>query len=413
LLLLVGMGHVRNQPDSGAKGAAGSSLTAERVLAHTRPSDGHWPTGCHQARPQLAARNRENRRNATDNVAGRRWSGLLGLPSLLDDVKHVDTVIGACVDDGASLLDAVLTHVLSSGGKRMRPVLTLCAAYTAGRPLGPEATQRVAKAAAAVELVHVGTLCHDDVIDDSDLRRGRPSAKQQWTNSVAVIAGDFLLARSSALVAELGSRESRVLADALGAICRGQMLEMSQLFDISRTEDVYLESIAGKTAALLVAGCRLGAIEGGADPRSVDALETFGHHLGVLFQITDDILDIEESTEALGKPACNDLITGVYTMPTIHALREHEDLRELLGQPLTARKAAKVRDLVDAVGGVRYARSRAEWHAGAALEALGDVRVADEGALRALGGLVRFVQQQAPGARPGTRSIASQAAERL
>jgi heptaprenyl diphosphate synthase len=326
---------------------------------------------------------------------GTRWSRALGLPSLQEDVAQIDVAIRECLSSDTPLLDAVLAHVMASEGKRMRSVLTLCAAYTGGCPPRPETVRRVAMAAAAIELVHAGTLCHDDVIDDADLRRGLMSAKRRWTNSVAVIAGDFLLARASALVAVLGHRQSGVMAEALGAICRGQMIEMSQVFDVSRTEDVYLESIAGKTAALLVASCRLGAIEGGLDATSAEALEAFGHHLGVLFQITDDILDLDGNAEALGKPACNDLINGVYTLPTIRALQEHDALRAMLGGPLTPDDAVEARDMVEEAGGLRYARVRADWHAQAAQSALDRVQRSGEAAVGALGRLLGFVHERA------------------
>jgi geranylgeranyl pyrophosphate synthase len=172
------------------------------------------------------------------------------------------------------------------------------------------------------------------------------------------------------------------------------MIEMSHMFDISHAEDVYFASISGKTAALLVAACSLGAIEGGLGLTSTKALEEFGYHLGVLFQITDDILDLEGSVETLGKPACNDLINGVYTLPTIQALREDSALRSMLGRPLSPDDAAEARDMVAEAGGLRYARERSEWHAVAAKRALERIRTPDTSSVQALTQLVDHVRSK-------------------
>jgi heptaprenyl diphosphate synthase len=267
----------------------------------------------------------------------------------------------------------------------------LCAAYVGGMPLSARTARRAAIAGAAIELTHVGTLCHDDVIDDADLRRGAPSAKQQWSEPIAVIAGDYLLAQSAAMVAELGDRQCQVLADTLTAVCRGQMLEMSQQFDVGRSEEAYLDAVAGKTAGLLVGACSLGALEGGLDAANSEHLRTFGLHLGVLFQIKDDLLDLVGTAETLGKPAVQDVVNGVYTLPAIRALRESDELRALLGPAMTEAQVARFRAMVEEVGGIRYARAAVERHCRLALDALGAVQ-GDDDALTALAALVQAVQ---------------------
>ena len=172
----------------------------------------------------------------------------------------------------------------------------------------------------AVELVHLGSLYHDDVIDEAETRRGVPSVNARWSNIVAILAGDYLLARASALAASLGAPVAALLAETIGELCRGQVLELQHLFDVDRTEEIYFSAIGGKTAALFATACRIGGMVAEVDGPTLDALTEFGHHLGVCFQIVDDVLDVTGSDASLGKPAGNDLIEGVYTLPVILAL---------------------------------------------------------------------------------------------
>ena len=193
--------------------------------------------------------------------------------------------------------------------------------------------------AVACELVHLGSLYHDDVIDEAETRRGVPSVNARWSNIVAILAGDFLLARASSLAASLGADVAALLAETIGELCRGQVLELQHLFDVDRSEEDYSSAIEGKTAALFATSCRIGGMVSGVADPTLDALTRFGRHLGMCFQIVDDVLDLSSTDEALGKPAGQDLLEGIYTLPVIYALRESEPLRELLGRPLDARAA--------------------------------------------------------------------------
>ena len=188
--------------------------------------------------------------------------------------------------------------------------------------------------AVACELVHLGSLYHDDVIDEAVTRRGVPSVNARWSNIVAILAGDFLLARASSLAASLGADVASLLAATIGELCRGQVLELQHLFDVDRSEEEYSSAIEGKTAALFATSCRIGGMVSGVSDPTLDALTRFGRHLGMCFQIVDDVLDLSSTDAALGKHAGQDLLEGIYTLPVIYMLRESGELRELLGGPL-------------------------------------------------------------------------------
>jgi heptaprenyl diphosphate synthase len=225
-----------------------------------------------------------------------------------------------------------------------------------------------------VELVHLGSLYHDDVMDEARTRRNVDSVNARWGNLVAILAGDFLLARASEIAASLGTEVAGLLAATIGRLCEGQVLELSQAFDVDRTEDAYLSSIAGKTAALMATACRIGGLTTGAPRPAIEALTTYGQRLGMVFQIVDDILDVVATDQELGKPAGNDLVEGVYTLPVIRALAHDEagqTLRRLLGGPLDAVAVDEVRALVRADGAVASALDVARRYAAEAALQLG------------------------------------------
>jgi heptaprenyl diphosphate synthase len=259
--------------------------------------------------------------------------------------------------------------LVTAEGKRIRPLLTLASAH-AGRHVRGPVSDRVITAAATVELLHLGTLYHDDVMDQAETRRGAPSVNTRWSNSIAVLAGDFLLASASEAAASLGAEEARLVSTTLATTCKGQALETERLFDITRDEAAYEQAIAGKSACLLATSCRLGALEAELDRPLVDALTTFGHNLGMAFQIIDDILDLVGTEEAVGKPTGKDLLEGVYTLPVIRALQESPALRGLLGRPLDQEAVQRTRALVSSGRAIATARSTANGYADAATEAL-------------------------------------------
>jgi heptaprenyl diphosphate synthase len=205
---------------------------------------------------------------------------------------------------------------------------------------------------------------------------------------VAILAGDYLLARASSLAASLGAEVAGLLASTIGELCRGQVLELQHLFDVTRSEEAYSSAIEGKTAALFATSCRIGGMVSAVDEPTLDALTRFGHHLGMCFQVVDDVLDLTSSDEALGKPAGQDLLEGVYTLPVIYALGEDDELRALLGTPIDAERLPKVRALATANGAVDAALAVARDHAVKASEALAGADGLDP---KVTGGLCRLV----------------------
>jgi heptaprenyl diphosphate synthase len=296
----------------------------------------------------------------------------LGLRALPDDLRRVEEALQAAVRVDDRFLGDVASHLLGAGGKRLRPTLTLCAAYAVvGEPerAGPSVIDGAITGGASVELVHLGSLYHDDVIDEAETRRGVPSVNARWSNIVAILSGDFLLAQASALAASLGADVAGLLAATIGELCRGQVLELQYLFNPARSEESYFSAIEGKTASLLATAARVGGMVTRAPAPTLDALTRFGHHLGMCFQIVDDVLDVTRTEAELGKPVGNDLLEGVYTLPVIYAVQESSELADLLGRALDPDQLERARELVthDAVD-ASMAAARA--HATKATEAL-------------------------------------------
>jgi heptaprenyl diphosphate synthase len=217
------------------------------------------------------------------------------------------------------------THLLKAGGKRLRPALVVLAARA-----GTHGSRPTYLAAAAIELVHLATLYHDDVIDGMDTRRGVPTTHAKWGTEIAVLAGDYLFARACGLGARAGGEVPAILADAISQVCEGQIIETAALGDSQRTVDDYLDTIRLKTAALFKASCDLGGATSGVDGAIRGALTLYGESLGIAFQIVDDLLDILGDPNATGKVPGTDLKEGVFTVPVLIASERDRALeREL------------------------------------------------------------------------------------
>jgi len=294
-------------------------------------------------------------------------AGLLSLPSLREGLGRLEPELRAAVISGDGFLDEVTTHLIDAGGKRLRPCLALAAA-TGGTST---ATVDDLQGAIAVELVHLASLYHDDVMDEATVRRNVESVNARFGNLVAIVAGDFLLARSAEIAASLGTEIAGLLANTLGRLCQGQVAEVRSAFSTARTEAEYFSAIAGKTAALMATSCRIGALTAGLPRTDVEALTTYGQGFGMLFKLRDDVLDVVATEEDLGKPAGQDLAEGIYTLPVLLALQDPEtgrELRPLLGQPLDLPERDKARAIVadspavaaTLVAGRRYAAEAAE-----------------------------------------------------
>lgn len=295
---------------------------------------------------------------------------LLGLPALEDQLARLEPLLVDSVVTGDAFLDEVTTHLLLAGGKRLRPVLALATA-TAGNH---DATREDLLGAVAVELVHLASLYHDDVMDEATMRRNVESVNSRFGNLVAIVAGDFLLARSAEIAAGLGVEIAALLAATLGELCQGQVAEVQAAFRVDRSHEQYSSAIAGKTASLMATSCRIGALTGGLARVDVDAFTDFGRSFGMIFQVRDDILDVVGTVAELGKPAGQDLAEGIYTLPVLLTLEDPvhgPELRDLLGKPLGLPEQKKARSIVAGSGAiaesVRVARRYADDAAAAAL----------------------------------------------
>jgi heptaprenyl diphosphate synthase len=224
-------------------------------------------------------------------------------------------------------LTEIAQHLLRAGGKRYRPLLAQVAAE-----FGPSDGDEPIEAGVSVELVHVGSLYHDDVIDEADSRRGEVSVNENWSNTVAILAGDFLLARASEVAAPLGEEAVALIAQTYARLCEGQIAELRFATGLDHGADGYFQVIGGKTASLIRTSARLGALTAGASSAAVDAISEWAWEMGLVFQMTDDVLDLIADEAFLGKPAGSDIGEGVYTLPVLYAAEgpAGAEIRELL-----------------------------------------------------------------------------------
>ena len=225
-------------------------------------------------------------------------------------------------------------HLFQAGGKRFRPLFTVLSAR-----LGPEPDAwQISVAGAVIELVHLATLYHDDVMDEAQVRRGAPSANARWSNNIAILAGDYLFATASRLVSRLGPDAVRVIAETFAQLVTGQMRETRAAAEHVDSVEHYLKVVYEKTACLIAASGRFGATFSGADDEQIARLSRLGGIVGTVFQISDDIIDIDSDPDESGKVPGTDLREGVHTLPVLYALRESgpdaERLRELLKGPV-------------------------------------------------------------------------------
>ncbi|KRW62851.1 polyprenyl synthetase family protein [Pseudomonas sp. TTU2014-080ASC] len=252
-----------------------------------------------------------------------------------DDFSAVDGIIRNQLVSRVPLVEKIGDYIISAGGKRLRPLLVLLA----GRALNYKQDD-LQLLAATIEFLHTSTLLHDDVVDKSDMRRGRSTANAQWGNAPSVLVGDFLYARSFEMMVTLGSMPvMQIISQATRVIAEGEVLQLSRVRDASTTEEIYMEVIRGKTAMLFEASTHSAAALADAPHEQREALRTFGDHLGIAFQLVDDLLDYRGDAATLGKNVGDDLAEGKPTLPLIYAMREG-----------TAEQAALVRQAIQKGG---------------------------------------------------------------
>ena len=300
-------------------------------------------------------------------------SPLLTLASIDGNLERIEREIHSAVRTPDPYLTEIASHLVVAGGKRLRPAVAIAAAQVAGTT----ASDDVVRGGVACELVHLGSLYHDDVIDESDTRRGVETVNAKWGNLQAILAGDFLLSKASEIAASLGTEVAGLLARTIGWLCQGEIEQLRHTYDTDRTEDSYFTSINGKTATLFGTAARIGGLVAALDRPIVEALTEWGSAFGMVFQIADDILDITGTTEGLGKPTGHDMVEGVYTLPVLRTLAmDHgvgPELAALLGKPLEATERDKALAVVRANEGVESAAATARRYVADAEEACDDL----------------------------------------
>lgn len=326
---------------------------------------------------------------ASAPFAAPRALSLAGIQDLVsEDLAGVDTLIRTRLASDVLLINQVGEHIVGAGGKRLRPQLHLIAA----RALGYGGRDHL-QLAAVIEFIHTSTLLHDDVVDESDLRRGRETANALWGNAASVLVGDFLYSRSFQLMVELDRMAvMQVLANTTNAIAEGEVLQLLHVNNPDVDEAAYLRVIERKTAVLFAAATRLGAVLCDQDARHGTALHDYGLNLGYAFQIADDVLDYTADAAALGKNLGDDLAEGKATLPLIHAMSRADDasrerLREIVEQG-DANAMPEVLAAIRSADSIAYSHQRAIDYAEAAERALESLP--DNDWIAALRGLARY-----------------------
>ena len=292
------------------------------------------------------------------------------LAPISDDMRGVDAVIRTRLTSEVALINEIGGYIVGAGGKRLRPALVLLSARALNCP-DPSIAHLLA---GVVEFIHTATLLHDDVVDHSDLRRGRKTANAVWGNSGAVLSGDFLYSRSFQMMVEAGKLDvMRVMADTTNAIAEGEVLQLMNQGDPDVDEARYLRVIELKTAVLFAAAAKLGAIAAGASTEITELMGQYGHTLGIAYQLVDDVLDYTANPEISGKAVGNDLSEGKPTLPLIYAMR-HGSASDaaVIRSALVDRRADQLEEIlkiVERTGAIPYTRALAERHSTAAQDA--------------------------------------------
>jgi octaprenyl-diphosphate synthase len=272
-----------------------------------------------------------------------------------DDLASVDTVVRARLSSAVPLVERVADHIVAGGGKRLRPLLVVLTA----RACGYEGSAHI-EAAAFIEFVHTATLLHDDVVDGSSLRRGRHTANQVFGNQASVLVGDFVYSRAFQMMAALTSQAvMEIMAQATNVIAEGEVLQLMNAHDPDTTEQRYLEVIYRKTAKLFEAGAEVAAVLAGKEPPLRAGLAAYGRHLGMAYQLVDDVLDYRSNPNERGKNLGDDLAEGKPTLPLIHAMRhgngeQRDAIREAIRQGGVTHFEPMVA-AIEATGALEYA----------------------------------------------------------
>ena len=307
---------------------------------------------------------------------------------VVDDLRRVDQVVVARLASDVALVNEIARYIVAGGGKRLRPLAVLLAARACGYQ-----GERHVEAAAVIEFIHTATLLHDDVVDGSDLRRGRETSNHVWGNPASVLVGDYLYSRAFQLMVSLENlRIQEVMANATNAIAEGEVLQLMNAHDPDTSEQRYLDVIYRKTAKLFEAGAQVAAILAGAPAETERALVDYGRHVGLAFQLVDDALDYSANREELGKNLGDDLAEGKPTLPLIHAIANSsaDDTARLRKAVETGglEDFERISRVIESSGGLKYTARLARREAELAVESLAGIP--DTAYRQALGALAEF-----------------------
>jgi len=293
--------------------------------------------------------------------------------AVADDFTNVNQLIIDQLHSNVGLVENIGHYLVEAGGKRLRPLLALLTANALNYPQADK-TQHL-DLAAIIEFIHTATLLHDDVVDTSDMRRGRLTANAKWGNAPSVLVGDFLYSRAFQMMVAIGDMQiMHILAETTNVISEGEVQQLVNAKNPDVSEDVYFEVIRKKTGVLFEAACETAAVLASADDKQRKALRAYGHHLGLAFQLVDDALDYEGDAEALGKNVGDDLAEGKPTLPLIFAMREAPaDKQALIAQAIRDGDLDKLNEVVSIVkecGALTYTADCARRHVEQAIEQL-------------------------------------------
>jgi len=288
------------------------------------------------------------------------------------ELKELEKNFSSIIRTDVSIIKDIFSYVVSVKGKRLRPVLLLLCSGLKGKP-----TETSIQTAIIVELLHSATLIHDDVVDNSNLRRGNPSVNSVWENKISVLIGDYLFAHIFGSLVDLNDpRLIKIIADVTSQMSQGELLQMERAQDFQMNEETYMKLISRKTASLLAATCQIGAITSSEnnDTEHIENMKTFGENLGIAFQIKDDLLDFYGTQENLGKPIGKDLIENIITLPVMFSLKNTDkNTHKKILSILENGKENEIQIIIEFVkksGGLEYAEKKANFYIKSALDCL-------------------------------------------
>lgn len=288
------------------------------------------------------------------------------------DLAELELALQEAVSAPEKIITEIGTHLVASGGKRLRPAIYFLAARCGGN----FSLQEAMPLGVALEMMHMASLVHDDVIDSADTRRGSATANAKWGNQVSILAGDYLFAKAFALVAEnnYSKRVDRQLARLICDLSSGELIQNKEIYHASCDVDEYFERIAKKTANFIAIACQLGGDVAKLPESQIQALYDFGYNVGMAFQLTDDLLDLTSDNKTLGKPAGNDILQGIVTLPAIRALEvspDRDELRRIVtDRSMTPEMVQRALEIVRASDGIEFTRKKVEEFLHGAIAAL-------------------------------------------